>query len=108
MKVWLVVETGPGTKHPSREPGIGLARNKFILMSKAISQLGMVMHIDTWGAELGELAWGARWDLVLKTSHCRQSHEAFSGLRLLFLQNTNLAMYSIANFLPTAAHQKPR
>lgn len=36
---------GPGTKHPSL--GIGLARNEFILMSKNISQLGMVTHIST-------------------------------------------------------------
>lgn len=46
-QAWLVVEMGPGTKHPSREPGIGRARNEFILMSKAISQPGMVMHIGT-------------------------------------------------------------
>lgn len=38
---------GPGTEHPSRDLGIGLARNEFILMSKNISQLGMVTHIST-------------------------------------------------------------
>lgn len=37
-------DTDPGTKHPSRDPGIELAENEFILMSKTISQPGMVMQ----------------------------------------------------------------
>lgn len=70
-------DMGPGTKHPSRDLGIGLARNEFILMSKNISQLGMVTHISTWGEPAG----GARGDLVSKTSPLQAiTYEDFSGL----------------------------
>lgn len=58
-------DTGPGTKHPSRDLGIGLARNEFILMSKKKKQP----------------AGSARGDLVLKTSPPQAiTYEDFSGL----------------------------